>query len=122
MVIYQGGSTAQAPEVGAPPAFPPLASPPEGGGVLMPPVHRLLSPRDDRLGGLGALTGQGPAHQHARDRLGQVQPTATQRGGERQHALRAPPLDDGPAQRAGQVVPDQDQPSGRQGGAGGFQG
>ena len=55
-----------------------------------------------------------PPDEDALDGFGQVQPGATERGVEWHDAMVEQPADDRPAQLAGQVVPDQEEPEWRQ--------
>ncbi len=57
---------------------------------------------------------KGATDEDALDGLGHVQPGATERGVEWDDAVVEQPVDDRPAQMAGQIVPDQEEPERRQ--------
>src|SRR5207244_653038 len=99
---------------GAVPALVPLAVPDEGGRVGVPPGDGVLQPRDQLALRPGVLAGECAADDDPLDRLGQVQPGAAERRVQRHDALPEQPAHDGPAQVAGEVVPDQEQSEGWQ--------
>src|SRR5215211_5326707 len=85
-----------------------LAVPDEGSGVGVPARDGVVEPGDQVVLGLGMLPVEGAADDDPLDGFGHVQPGAADRRVERHDAMMEQPADDGPAQVAGQVVPDQE--------------
>ncbi len=80
----------------------------------IPAGDGVVEPGDDVVLGLGMVALKRTPDQDALDGFGHVQPGATQRGIEWHDAVVEQPVDDRPAQVAGQVVPDQEESERRQ--------
>lgn len=91
-----------------------LTTPDEGCGVGIPAACRGFEPVDDVVGGGWGLSIKGAADEDALDRLGHVQPGATERGVQRHDAMLDQPEDKARGLVAGQVVEDQQHPQGRE--------
>src|SRR5687767_14083680 len=114
--MSEGGQGAtEAPLPGALAALEALAVPDERSGVGVPARDRVIEPGDQVVLGLRLLSVDGAADDDPLDGFGHVQPRAADRRVERHDAVLEEPADDGPAQVAGQVIPDEEHPEWRQG-------
>src|SRR3954447_21519781 len=104
-----GWGATEAPLSGALAALEALAVPDERRGVGVPAGGRVVEPGDQAVLGPRLLSVEGAADDDPLDGLGHVQPGAADRRVERHDAMLEEPADDGRAQVAGQVIPDQEQ-------------
>src|SRR3954465_11323451 len=104
-----GWGATQAPLSGALAAFEALTMPDERGWMGVPAGDGVVEPGDQVVLGLGLLSVECAADDDPLDGLGHVQPGAADRRVERHDAVLEEPADDGRAQVAGQVIPDQEQ-------------